>query len=132
MNTEFRATLVWVDPAGSAFCRNCLVNDVDLQVTNTQTGKTYFPNGRSSRDTVNNAERVIVENVKEGDTFEITVTGTNLSDERQKYAIAFTGCFEIDGAVFVPPETSSAKGSNMMGVISVASTVAGAIVALLL
>jgi len=95
--TEMRATLVWVDPPGTDGCTKCLINDLDLLVTETESSKTYFPNGRSSPDTDNNVERVIVTTPKHGDKFTISVTATNLDREEQEFALIVTGCITYEG-----------------------------------
>ena len=90
--SELSVTLVWTDPAGATGCKNCLLNDLDLSVTNTNSGMVYFPNGLNKADTKNNVERVRVNNVVHGDTFKITVTASNLSQSATNYALAISGC----------------------------------------
>lgn len=72
-------------------CVSCLLNDLDLEVE--FRNKTYYPNGRNGPDRDNNAERVIIEGVKDGDVATITVTGYNLMQNFQHYALVATGCF---------------------------------------
>uniref|UniRef100_A0A7S2JW00 subtilisin n=1 Tax=Leptocylindrus danicus TaxID=163516 RepID=A0A7S2JW00_9STRA len=87
---ELSIMLVWTDPAGSSGCAKCLINDLDL--TAELDGTTYYPNGRNSADTLNNAERIRLP-VTPGDTVSVTVTGTNLATSSQEYALVVTGCF---------------------------------------
>merc|ERR1712232_676305 len=87
---ELSIMLVWTDPAGSSGCAKCLINDLDL--TAQLDGVTYYPNGGSSADTLNNAERIRLP-VTPGDTVSLTVKGTNLATSSQEYALVVTGCF---------------------------------------
>uniref|UniRef100_A0A7S2HNE7 subtilisin n=1 Tax=Helicotheca tamesis TaxID=374047 RepID=A0A7S2HNE7_9STRA len=135
---EFRATLVWTDEGAVPSCRNCLVNDLDLLVIkkgNRTSDTVFYPNGENRRDNVNNAERVIVPFVQEGDVFEVRVEGTNLANNEQKYALVMTGCLNfVDsrGFIFEPPEQSGAEDIKTRSIYTVAIVVGGAIFALLL
>jgi subtilisin family serine protease len=86
------ATLVWTDPAGAPGCAICLLNNLDLYITDIGQSKTYYPNGRSDPDTVNNAERVRINDVWHGDSYIVHVTGTNLESSSQDYSLIITGC----------------------------------------
>ena len=86
---ELSATLVWNDPASPPNCRSCLMNDLDLTISSGST--TVYANGRDSRDTINNSERVRVA-AADGDRFIIRVEARNLETSSQKYALAITGC----------------------------------------
>ena len=60
-SNELRATLVWSEPGFSLGCRRCLLNGLDLFVIPVaDPSNVYFPNGLDKRDSLNNAERVIV------------------------------------------------------------------------
>ena len=89
---EFRATLVWADPPGATGCVKCLVNDLDLSVQKAGSSRIYYPNGRGSRDTTNNVERVILGNAVPGDTIRVTITAANLDRAEQPFALYVTGC----------------------------------------
>lgn len=91
-NTRLSVTLGWTDPPASMNCLRCLVNDLDLTVTDAS-GKTYYPNGLASRDNLNNVERVIIEDVEDRDEFTITVDAFNLDTFSQNFALVATGCF---------------------------------------
>lgn len=91
-NTRFSVTLGWTDPPASMNCLRCLVNDLDLTVTDAS-GKIHYPNGLASRDNLNNVERVIVEDVEDRDEFTITVDAFNLDTFSQNFALVATGCF---------------------------------------
>ena len=57
-------------------------------------GKTYYPNNLGRPDRANNAERVIINDVKQGDEATITVSAYNLIQSSQQYSLVATGCFE--------------------------------------
>jgi subtilisin-like proprotein convertase family protein len=76
-NVPLRLTLVWTDPPGNPAAAAKLVNDLDLVVSNTASGKVYFgndftPGSGFSRfqttnepvgaDRINNVERVVLQN----------------------------------------------------------------------
>lgn len=84
-------TLSWYDPAGSANCARCLVNDLDLTV---KKNKVFYPNGGNSADRKNNVERIRV-TVSPNEQVEIVVTAHNLATPVQKYSLIATGCFDI-------------------------------------
>lgn len=70
----------------------CLVNDLDLSVQKVGSSRVYYPNGRGSRDTINNVERVILGNAVPGDTIRVTITAANLDRAEQPFALYVTGC----------------------------------------
>jgi hypothetical protein len=93
-SSDFAATIAWYDPPASNGCTKCLVNDLNLLVENLNSGKKYYPNGLSRADTVNNLERVRVENPTNGHTYRVTVEamlGPGYS--KQNFALVVTGCF---------------------------------------
>ena len=100
---ELSATLVWHDPASPPNCRSCLMNDLDLTISSKST--TVYANGRDSRDTINNSERVRVA-AADGDRFIIRVEARNLETSSQKYALAITGCLADD--------TNASSGSTVV------------------
>lgn len=85
-------TLVWTEPGSPPYCNNCVINDLDLLVEMSD-GRTYYPNGKQGPDRTNNAERVIVEGVEDGDKAYITVRAHNLVRSYQQYSLVATGCF---------------------------------------
>lgn len=84
-------TLVWFEQGSTPGCTFCVLNDLDLTVE--LGGRTYHPNGLSGPDRTNNAERVVIEGVKDGDEATITVRGFNLMQRSQQFALVATGCF---------------------------------------
>lgn len=57
--------------------------------------KHYYPNGKNDGETdeKNNIERVIIDNVKHDDTFDIVITAKTLIESQQLYAVVASGCF---------------------------------------
>jgi len=86
-------TLVWTDHSSRPSCNRCLLNDLDLVVV--MDGVKYYPNGQDNRDDINNAERIKLD-VKNGNTLIIGIAASNLVTEAQHYAMAMTGCFNVN------------------------------------
>lgn len=87
------ATLVWTDIPGSPSCnQGCVLNDLDLFVTQNGSDERFFPNGLGSADTVNNVERVRIDDPTDGATYAIHVQGSQLL-QSQNYSLVITGCF---------------------------------------
>jgi hypothetical protein len=70
------------------------LNDLDLSIVRNNDGKTFYPNGLNTKDSLNNVERVRV-TVSDNETFTIIVQGSNLSTESQNYALVASGCFQV-------------------------------------
>ena len=86
------ATLVWTDPAGAPNCNlGCVLNDLDLSVRRQDTSGVIFPNGRNQPDTLNNAERVRIDDPVVGATYIVNVKGAELF-QTQEYSLVITGC----------------------------------------
>ena len=49
------ATLVWHDPPGAIGAAKPVLNDLDLLITVMSSGAKRYPNGRTSRDPINNS-----------------------------------------------------------------------------
>jgi hypothetical protein len=56
-NQGLKATLAWSDAPASTLATKTIMNDLDLTVTGPD-GTVFFPNGRSSKDDLNNVEHV--------------------------------------------------------------------------
>jgi hypothetical protein len=69
----------------------CLLNNLDLKVM--KDGATFFPNGLNKPDKLNNNERIILTNVKDGDEFTVIVNAKSLSGKKQTYSLISTGCY---------------------------------------
>eukprot|EP00566_Odontella_aurita_P002988 CAMPEP_0113533400 /NCGR_PEP_ID=MMETSP0015_2-20120614/4586_1 /TAXON_ID=2838 /ORGANISM="Odontella" /LENGTH=1015 /DNA_ID=CAMNT_0000432453 /DNA_START=81 /DNA_END=3125 /DNA_ORIENTATION=+ /assembly_acc=CAM_ASM_000160 len=91
---QLSVTLVWMDPEVYLGCKECVVNDLDIIITrNESTDEVFYPNGRSSRDDTNNAERIVIADANDGDSFILNVTAFNLDSVTQQFALVATGCF---------------------------------------
>lgn len=71
-----KVTLAYTDAPASANSTKTLVNDLDLTVVGPN-GAVYFPNGKNSRDSVNNMEQIDILNAQAG-TYQVIVKGTNV------------------------------------------------------
>jgi hypothetical protein len=80
--SELRVTLAWSDYPSLPEARLHLVNDLDLRLLDPD-GNIYYPNGRSSRDPLNNVERVVLDiSEKPGDyTIELGAWNTPFSPQ---------------------------------------------------
>mmetsp|Transcript_33715 Transcript_33715/g.74240 ORF Transcript_33715/g.74240 Transcript_33715/m.74240 type:complete len:965 (+) Transcript_33715:233-3127(+) len=92
-NPRLSVTLAWTDPPATVNCVRCLVNDLDLYLTKTGNATTFYPNGLDTKDSINNVERVIIEDVSHNDEFSINIDPYNLDTFNQKFALVATGCF---------------------------------------
>merc|ERR1712151_571360 len=105
------ATLVWTDPPGVQDCKECLVNDLDLTIKFND--GTHYPNGLEGKDSVNNAERIRLTNLKVGDSVEVSVSSGNLATAKQEFALVVTGCIKEETVVKTssPSQTPTAAHS---------------------
>jgi hypothetical protein len=109
----FAATLVWFEPASATYCNKCLLNDLDLYVTKNGDDLKYYPNGKSTKDSVNPVERVTLESgIADGDVLTLTVDAANLSTESQKFALVATGCFGGEASDYSGMEYGAPKNKN--------------------
>lgn len=114
--TDFAMTLTWTDPSTSSLygCTNCVLNDLDLKVEKLSSGGsttgTYYPNGGYSRDTKNNAERVRLTNIPDGQKIRATVTARSLSyGTKQKFAFVASGCIGQEAEATVKTTAAPTK-----------------------
>merc|ERR1719469_39500 len=92
-STKLSVTLTYTDPPGQSGCEHCLIHDLDLLVTpNGDSATKYYPNGNTQPDRSNNVERVIVDNVIHGASYDIVLSAYALI-EPQLYALVASGCF---------------------------------------
>jgi hypothetical protein len=83
---ELRITLAWSDYPSLPQARLHLVNDLDVRVLDFE-GNVYYPNARSSRDPLNNVERVIIDiSGKPGD-YTIELNARNVPFSPQPFAL---------------------------------------------
>jgi hypothetical protein len=114
---QFRATLAWHDPPD-----DYLVNDLDLKVTGSD-GSTYYPNGKQSRDNVNNAENIAFTPTN-GVTYTVSIKPyrINTAYGAQPYAVVVSGCFVNPDAVVVTPSPTPRPATNSPTATPVAVT----------
>lgn len=87
-----KITLVWTDPAATAGASAALVNDLDLIVV--YGASTFYGNGKSTADTVNNVEKLTLAKVtstEQKKQINIQVSSKTLSGSQQSYAIVVSG-----------------------------------------
>lgn len=83
-----RITLAYTDAPGTASAQRTLVNDLDLTVVD-PSGRTFYPNGRSDKDSVNNMEQVDVLSAVAG-SYRVIVRGGSVPQGKngaQPYAL---------------------------------------------
>lgn len=83
---ELRVTLAWTDYPSLPECRLHLVNDLDLRVIG-PAGEFYYPNGRSSRDPLNNTERIIIDVSGRPGKYAVEIKAWNVPFAPQPYAL---------------------------------------------
>ncbi len=89
--SPLRVTMAYTDAPGIASAQRALVNDLDLTVTDSS-GHTFFPNGRSDKDAVNNMEEIDLLAPMAG-TYKVTVRGDNVPQGKngaQPYALVIS------------------------------------------
>jgi len=142
--TPLRFTLVWTDPPGNPVASAKLVNDLDLVVTNLDTGEVFFgndiytgndfnlawdTNSAPNRDVVNNVENVYLPPVV-GTNYSVTVIGSRVNvnavpghtnDVVQDYALVISsGDGEVADALTqtLPPSPSTTLIQPYVTIIS--------------
>eukprot|EP00562_Extubocellulus_spinifer_P001757 CAMPEP_0178474814 /NCGR_PEP_ID=MMETSP0696-20121128/2794_1 /TAXON_ID=265572 /ORGANISM="Extubocellulus spinifer, Strain CCMP396" /LENGTH=1296 /DNA_ID=CAMNT_0020102075 /DNA_START=71 /DNA_END=3961 /DNA_ORIENTATION=- len=92
---DLSATLVWFEKGAAMGCTRCVINDLDLYVTRDgdESQTRYYPNGLEQEDSINTIERVVLNNVMDGESLTLHVRATNLDESTQKFALVSTGCF---------------------------------------
>lgn len=98
---DFSVTLAWYDPAGSANCAKCLVNDLDITVHEVNANrivkggtKQMFPNGLSRKDYDNNVERIRFR-MSGSSRYRIRINASNLDTASTHYSLIASGCFKV-------------------------------------
>ena len=131
---EFRATLVWYDPAGTAGAARALVNNLDLEVsdgTNIYKGNVISGTGAAANsavggvaDITNPVEQVLLTAPTAG-TYTISVKGTAVpgngvnGSDRQGYGVAVSAATVATAVVAAP---GAPVVSNTAGVINASIT----------
>lgn len=83
---ELRVTLAWCDFPSLPGARLHLVNDLDLRVVDSE-GNSYYPNGRSSRDPLNNVERVAIGIADRPGDYTVELSAWNVPFSPQPFAL---------------------------------------------
>ena len=131
---EFRATLVWYDPAGTAGAARALVNNLDLEVsdgTNTYKGNVISGSGAAANSTVggvaditNPVEQVIL-TVPAAGSYTISVKGTAVpgngvnGSDRQGYGLVISTATAPSAVVTSP---AAPVVTNTAGIINASVT----------
>lgn len=119
LETQMRATLAWADPPGGSGCVRCLLNDLDLSITKNGTSTVYYPNGLSSPDTVNNVERIIIDDIQDGDVFIVNVKASNLDRDKQVFSLIVTGCLDCEpDCIFLGAELPSSAPCFLSSIVA--------------
>lgn len=95
---DFKTTIAWIDPAADPSHLETLVNDIDMVLVNTESGKKYYPYTLDSThpaalavqngpNHVDNIEQIEVKNLPAG-TYELQVKGEKIVTDTQEYTIA--------------------------------------------
>ncbi|MEJ2367598.1 MAG: S8 family serine peptidase [Acidobacteriota bacterium] len=137
-NKAIKVTLVWTDPEADTSAATDLINNLDLEVTNTGNGRTFlgnvFSGGKSvtggSADNVNNVEEVFRPSAGVA-TWTIKVKATNVpgtpdepGSDRQGYALVVT--FASCSSSLNTPGGLSATDNGTTGIDLSWNAVAGA------
>ncbi|MBO9565115.1 MAG: S8 family peptidase [Niastella sp.] len=100
---QLKITLCWYDPPATPNAPKALINDIDLELVNTNTGEHWQPwvlnhaaNAASlaqlparKRDSLNNNEQIIVDNPAPG-TYTIQIRGYDIPSGTQSFAVAWS------------------------------------------
>ncbi len=121
---QLKVTLVWTDYPGTLGAAKALVNDLDLTVTAPDGATTYrgnvFQNGMSviggSEDRLNVEEQVLISTVQPG-SYTVTVTGHNIPNGPQPFAIVVTGATGVNSRGFISLDKTRYNGSNTIRII---------------
>lgn len=84
--SELRLTLAWSDYPSLPAARLNLVNDLDLRVIDPE-GGIHYPNGRSSRDPLNNVERIVLDITGKYGDYTIELYAWNVPISPQPFAL---------------------------------------------
>ena len=94
--TELRVTMAYTDSPGTVGSSTILVNDLDVTLTNTDTGTVYTPELNSEQGAINNIERILVGiSDMTGNTFSnvnwrVNVAPTTISVASQPFALVIS------------------------------------------
>ncbi|WP_430815741.1 S8 family peptidase [Carboxylicivirga sp. RSCT41] len=111
---KLKVTLVWHDAEAKPNTNRALVNDLDLELTSSNTGQIWEPwilnhyphidslkqNAKRGKDHLNNIEQISVTNPNKGQ-YEIIIKGSTVTTSTQTYSLAWE--FEEDGFYWLNP-----------------------------
>ena len=97
-SSDFKTTIAWVDPEANPSSSVTLVNDIDMLLVSTQTGKVYYPYTldkthpsryavQTKSNHIDNIEQIEVKNLPAGE-YKLLVKGTKIITDIQEYSIA--------------------------------------------
>jgi hypothetical protein len=88
--TPIKVTVTWYDPPNvDGTTSKALLNDLDLKIVSPY-GDVYYPNGKNVKDSLNNNEKIVINNPKKG-AYKVTVTSKALpAGGSQKFSIVIT------------------------------------------
>lgn len=97
----FKVTLTWTDPYTSATSGTIILHNLDLLLSNDRTNALTYPNGRSSADSLNTVEKIVVYNPESADVYTVSVTATTVTTTAtQNYALVASGWFAGSGGSY--------------------------------
>ena len=99
---QIRITMAYTDPAAQPNALQALVNDLDIELVESSTGKSWKPwvlsaaankdslllSAKRSRDSLNNVEVITVDTPAAG-AYELNVFGFNVTNTSQEYSIVY-------------------------------------------
>lgn len=94
-----KITVAWHDkPTTTTITNGALVNNIDLRAVHAST--TYYANGGTTDDTVNNVEQIIISTPTVGTPVTVTIAAKTIAFGPQPYAVAVTGMFKRDSSLY--------------------------------
>ena len=109
---SFKVTITWTEKAATANSAQPVFHNLDLYVTSDAQRTTTYANGKTSFDTVNTVEKVVVASPKPGDVLTAYIKGTSISTTpSQSYSLVASGDF-YSGAWFCQNPSSSRTDSS--------------------
>eukprot|EP00475_Leptophrys_vorax_P029965 TRINITY_DN4444_c0_g1_i2.p1 TRINITY_DN4444_c0_g1~~TRINITY_DN4444_c0_g1_i2.p1 ORF type:complete len:971 (-),score=223.87 TRINITY_DN4444_c0_g1_i2:110-3022(-) len=107
-----KITLVWTDRVDTTQSSGALSNNLDLNVT--YAGSTYYGNGGSSFDSINNVEQVSLTLQSTNKDLVVTVKATSLFSSYQPYALVVTGYVFNGSCASNPDPTTSVVATSFL------------------
>jgi len=90
-----KVTLVWTDYPATPSAAKVLINDLDLEVIDTQASITYIGNealtGKKEADHINNIEQIVIPHPRTPRKINIRVIGYNIPQGPQRFSLTVSG-----------------------------------------